>query len=70
MSYKTENKRFALKAYSQKEILAMYDISYSVFKRWIKAFETELGELNGNYYTIKQVQLLIDKLGMPSVIEF
>ncbi|MBA3706193.1 MAG: hypothetical protein H0W84_09930 [Bacteroidetes bacterium] len=70
MSNKTEEGKFILKAYSQKEILAMYDISYSVFKRWIKSFEQEIGELKGNFYTIKQVLVIIDHLGIPGIVEF
>jgi transposase len=69
MENKTEGK-FILKALSQKEILAMYDISYPVFKRWIKSFEQEIGELKGNFYTVKQVQVIIHHLGIPGIVEF
>ncbi len=69
MENKTEGK-FILKAYSQKEILKMYDVSYSVFKRWIESFEQEIGELKGNFYTIKQVQVIINHLGIPGIVEF
>ncbi len=70
MGSKAIEGQFMLKAYSQKEILALYGITYAVFKTWIASFESELGALKGKYYTVKQVQVIIDRLGIPRIVEF
>jgi hypothetical protein len=69
MSSKTEAGKFMLKAYSPKEIHALYGISKLVFKTWTKSFESEIGEVKGKYYTVKQVQIIMEHLGVPGIVE-
>lgn len=69
MSNKTESGKFVLKAYSPKEIRGLYGVSEIVFKAWLKPIQSEIGELIGRYYNAKQIQIIINHLGIPGVIE-
>jgi len=69
MSSKIADGKFVLKAYSPKEIRALYGISDLVYKSWTKPFKSEIGDLVGKYYTVKQVQIIIGHLGVPGIVE-
>jgi len=58
-----------LKPYSLVELAKLYTICDRTMKKWIKPFEQEVGEKNGRYYSINQVKIIFDKLGLPSEIE-
>jgi hypothetical protein len=34
-------------------------------KKWIKPFNNEIGEKNGRYYSVGQVKVIFDRLGVP-----
>lgn len=54
-----------VKPYSTKELCYMYAISNKTFNKWINSFTRELGTRNGRFYTVKQVELIFMKLGLP-----
>lgn len=55
-----------IKPYSIKELLTLYDnINYRTFRRWVQHFSDELGKPVGGRYTVKQVELVFDRLGHP-----
>jgi hypothetical protein len=58
-----------LKPYSLVELAKLYTVCDRTMKKWIKPFEQEVGEKNGRYYSISQVKIIFDKLGLPSEIE-
>lgn len=43
----------------------MYNVSKNTFKKWLSNFADELGERNGYYYSVLQVRLIFEKLGLP-----
>ena len=63
-----EKKEFKVKPYSIQELANFYTISYCTMKKWLDKFKDEVGEKMGRYYTVKQVEIIIDKLGMPKTI--
>lgn len=69
MSSRKEDGKFILRAYTPKEIRNLYGISPHIFKKWIEDFKDEIGELKANSYTITQVKIITDKLGVPGIIE-
>jgi len=71
MSSKENSKpsTFQLKAYTPKEMRAFYGLSQRSFKTWLDPHREQLGPLQGRYYTIKQVQFIIDQFGVPGFIE-
>lgn len=64
----TTNK-IQVRPYNLKELANIYQVSDKTFKRWLDHFSDELGERYGNYYSIPQVKLIFDKLGLPGFIE-
>lgn len=69
MSSKKEDGKFVLRAYTPKEMRNLYGVSPHIFKKWIEDFQDEIGELKANSYTISQVKIIIDKLGVPGIVE-
>lgn len=63
------NGKVKLLPYSVVELSTIYDVCDRTFKKWIKPFETEIGAKHGRYYTISQVKIIIDKLGLPAEIQ-
>lgn len=58
-----------LKPYSLVDLAKLYTVCDRTMKKWIKPFEQEVGEKNGRYYSISQVKIIFEKLGLPSEIE-
>lgn len=54
-----------IKAYSKKELAAMYNVSIKVFNKWLAPLKKELGEYKSRAFTPKQVKIIIDNLDMP-----
>lgn len=52
-----------------KELASLYGVSYKVFKKHIHPFENEIGEKHGNFFTVNQVIIIIDKLGPPPSVD-
>ena len=50
------------------ELCHMYQISPRTFKKWLLPFADEIGKKNGRFYTVLQVSLIFDKLGLPHFI--
>lgn len=57
-----------IKPYSYRELAALYEISDRCLKGWLVPFMTEIGEKKGRYFTLKQIRLIFEKLGMPAGI--
>lgn len=60
--------KLELKASTKKEMAAIYGVSVRTFNSWIKPFEEKVGEKRGRYYTVNQVVIIIEVLGLPGVM--
>jgi hypothetical protein len=58
-----------VRPYSLVELGALYSVCDRTMRKWIKPFETDLGERIGRYYNVAQVKLILQKLGFPTEIE-
>jgi len=58
-----------IRAYTLKEIASLYCVNKLTFKKWLKPFEKDIGERIGHFYSVKQVKIILDKLGTPDGIE-
>ena len=54
-----------VKPYRLKELCDLYGVSSKIFRKWIAPFEKEIGERNGWYYTVIQVEVILSRLGVP-----
>jgi hypothetical protein len=57
--------KFPMRAHTALELSKFYKVCKKTFMRWLKPFETVIGERQGRYYNINQVKIIIEKLGMP-----
>jgi transposase len=60
--------KFEVKASTKKEMAAIYGVSVRTFNSWLKPFEEKVGEKRGRYYTVNQVIIIVDVLGLPGVM--
>ena len=60
-----QNKTVALKAYNKKELQALFGISLHILNKWIDSIADKLGSPVCGLYSVKQVQMLIDRFGVP-----
>ncbi|MGN7988673.1 hypothetical protein ACTJKC_15095 [Pedobacter sp. 22226] len=56
--------QFTIKAYSKKELHALYKVSAKTFRAWIEPI-VDLGCYKGQKYTPAQVEKLVFHLGKP-----
>lgn len=54
-----------IKPYNVKEICSIYNISCKTFFKWSVFFGKEVGPRRGRYYTVRQVEIIFGKLGLP-----
>ena len=54
-----------IKPYTVLELARLYGVSDRTIKKWIKPFEQEIGKKIGYFYTIAQVKIIFEKLGLP-----
>ncbi len=54
-----------IKPYSTKDLAAYYQVCDKTFKKWLIPFSQEIGTKNGRYYSVVQVKIIFDRLGMP-----
>jgi hypothetical protein len=69
MIMSTHNDKIEIRPYTKKELAAIYQISPRSLSTWLKPFEVQIGQKMGKYYNVNQVRLIIDKLGLPGVID-
>ncbi len=60
-------KKIPVKAYTVKELHAIYEVSRSVFSSWLSVFTNKVGELKGKTYTPKQVKIIFVHLETPKL---
>lgn len=54
-----------VKPYTIKELCCFYEIGNKTFKKWLLPFQPEIGSKNGRYYSVLQVEIIFEKLGVP-----
>ncbi len=54
-----------IRPYSVKELASIYGVCDKTLKKWMKPFANEIGEKQGRYYTVAQVNVIFTKLGIP-----
>jgi hypothetical protein len=47
----------------------VYEVDWRTLKKWLQPFEIEIGEKIGRFYSIRQVEIIFDKLGYPYIIQ-
>ena len=68
-SQKKAGNAMPIRPYTLKEIASLYRVSKLTLKKWLKPFEKDIGERIGHFYSVKQVKIILDKLGTPDAID-
>lgn len=58
-----------IKPYSMKELSVLYGVSSVTVRNWMKPIRKKIGQRVGIYYTIKQVEIIFEHLGVPYMHE-
>lgn len=64
-SMSIEKNEFDIKPYNIKELANIYGMNPRTFSTWIKPIKIKLGEKKGRYFDVKQVEMILDHLGIP-----
>jgi hypothetical protein len=64
----TEKKSIEIKPYMPNELARFYQVSHPTFNKWIKGIAEKLGKRNGQYFSVKQVEIIFEELGLPKTI--
>lgn len=64
-----ERETFNLRPYTHKELAAMYGVSWNTFQKWISPLRDEIGKKHGNYYSARQVRVIVQHLDAPHKME-
>lgn len=62
-----DKKQVPLKPYTLKELSALYGMNPKTLRKWLKPFQSEIGEKKGYYFQIPQVRIIFEKLDLPSI---
>ncbi|NLR58823.1 hypothetical protein HGH93_11970 [Chitinophaga polysaccharea] len=54
-----------LRAYTTRALSKIYGVDERTFKKWLQPFNSEIGEKQGYYFTIAQVKIILEKIGLP-----
>jgi transposase-like protein len=58
-----------LKHYSTKELARFYGVCDKTLLKWMKPFQIAIGQKQGRYFTVAQVKVIFEKLGIPGTTE-
>ncbi len=58
-----------VKPYTHKELSGYYGVCDKTFKKWLMPFEPQIGKKVGRYYTVVQVRIILEKIGIPGVFD-
>jgi hypothetical protein len=65
MSSRNKNNAVGLRPYTKTDLSELYGMSIRSFYTLLKPYEEELGPKLGRYYSIKQVEIIFENLGLP-----
>ena len=61
----TTKRIVVIRCYSIGELSKLYDQSVKTMNRWLKTHADTIGQRQGRYYTMKQVEKIFEALGLP-----
>lgn len=66
MNKDTENKSMVLTVRTLRELATMYGVSVPTLKKWLKPHDEKIGVKVGWYYSVNQVKIIFESLGLPN----
>lgn len=68
MSVKTISTVKVIRVYSKKELANLYEVCPRTLDKWLSMHKTTIGEKNGRYYSLAQIQTIFEVIGLPKNI--
>ncbi len=66
----SEKTSIEIKPYMLNELAKFYQVSDPTFRSWLKGIADKIGKRHGRYYSVKQVEIIIEELGCPKTLLF
>lgn len=63
--YYDEQGNLIVKPYRLKDLAAIFDVNQQTLKRWMNKHPQRLSEKDGKYYSVHQVNYMIEVFGLP-----
>ena len=57
-----------IKPYTVKELAEIYGVSTKTLRTWMLPHREAIGERVSRYFTALQIQVIFDRLGLPSAV--
>lgn len=64
-TYYDEQGNLIIKPYRMKDLAAIFDVNQQTLKRWMSKHSEKLAEKDGKYYSVHQVNYMIEIFGLP-----
>lgn len=68
-SYFNAEGNFLIKPYQLKDLAAIYDVHPRTVRRWIDKLAPQIGNKKVKYFTIEEVTIIVNAIGLPQIIE-
>jgi hypothetical protein len=65
---KTE-KGIRVKPYMPSELSLIYTVSHPTLNKWLESIKDRIGRRIGQYYSVKQVEIIFEHFGVPFDLE-
>ena len=64
-NYYDEQGRLIIKPYRLKDLALIFDVNQLTLKRWMAGSEEQFDRKGRKYFTVQQVELMVEKFGLP-----
>ncbi len=54
-----------VRPYTTTKLAALYGVARKTFRMWLQPHASVIGEKQGKYFTVLQVKMIFEKLGIP-----
>jgi hypothetical protein len=58
-----------MRPYTTKELARIYGVCDRTLQKWMKPHSAAIGPRQGRYFTVAQVEVIFEKLGLPYKLE-
>ena len=59
---------FSVVPLTNTQLAALYGVGLKTFNKWLAPFRESIGKKEGRFYTVVQVKIIVQRLGIPGEI--
>ena len=68
-NYYTAEGNLIIKPYQLQHLGEIYDVHPRTVRRWIDKLVPQIGKKKVKYFTIEEVKLIVNAIGLPQIVE-